>query len=50
MVCNQNIVFFAILFTLALRQVGFIQAYPQALIDINVNMTLAKWIETHHGS
>ncbi len=40
----------AILFTLAFRQVDFIQAYPQAPIETDMYMELPKGIETCHGS
>ena len=40
----------AILFTLSLRQIDFVQAYPQASIETDMYMELPKGIETRHGS
>jgi hypothetical protein len=44
------IIIMAILFTLSLRQIDFVQAYPQAPIETDMYMELPKGIETRHGS
>ncbi|KAL7474843.1 hypothetical protein ACHAW6_000792 [Cyclotella cf. meneghiniana] len=44
------IIIMAILFTLSLCQIDFVQAYPQAPIETDMYMELPKGIETHHGS
>lgn len=43
-------IFIVILFTMALQQVDFIQAYPQALIKTDMYMELLKGIETCKSS
>jgi hypothetical protein len=40
----------AIMFDLAMRQVDFAQAYPQALIEFDMYMELPLGIETRHGN
>ena len=40
----------ALLFTLFLRQIDFVQAYPQAPIEQDMFMELPQGIETVHGS
>ena len=44
------IIIIAILFELSLRQIDFVQAYPQASIESDVYMELLKGIETRQGS
>jgi len=46
----QIIIIIALLFTLSLRQIDSVQAYPQAPIETDMYMELPKGIETHHGS
>jgi hypothetical protein len=40
----------AIFLVLALRQVDFVQAYPQAPIEFDMYMDLPQGIETRHGN
>ena len=44
------IIIIAIMFTLSLHQIDFVQAYPQAPIETSMYMELPKGIETHHRS
>jgi hypothetical protein len=44
------IIIIALLFTLSLRQIDFIQAYPQAPIDADKYIESPQGIETRHGS
>lgn len=41
---------FAVLFDWALRQIDFVQAYPQAPIETDMYMELPQGIETRHGN
>ena len=40
----------ALLFSYALHQIDFVQAYPQAPIETGMYMELPIGIETHHGN
>jgi hypothetical protein len=40
----------AIMFDLAMRQVDFVQAYPQAPFEFDMYMELPLGIETRHGN
>ena len=41
---------FRILFNRAMRQIDFVMAFPQALIEMNMYTELPKGIETKHGN
>ena len=48
---NRLMIVFGILFNRAMRQIDFVMAeYPQAPIEMDMNMELPQGIDTKHGN
>ena len=46
----RSVMILAILYGYTLHQIDFVQAYPQAPIETDMDMELPIGIETHHGN
>ena len=46
----RRMIVFSILFNWAMHQIDFFMAFPQAPIEMDMNMELSKGIETKHGN